>query len=565
MQAGPTAAQTLALKPIYRSDDGGVLYLRAVGDSVYGFGEHPGKKYAYVLSGTKNGDRINAKFWDIPKGTRTEFGELELQISQFGARLVRKSASAKIGIATWQEIAPNGIPWPVMQVAGFQKTGTADLDGVYVDETSGRHYVRELNGDVVWVAEPAAQPNERPAWASVFVGKRTPTNGFSGNFADVPKGLASAKGTFGAALIGNQRRLALQQTGASRGHTLDPDYAIDWDRFASLIRNALDGKAIGYSYAIGHNGALIRSGAGGFRQLAQDGGREKFTVNTQSQAASTSKTLTAVALVKALNDRGSSVDSRVAPFLPNCLKQGPGVNTLTFRELLDHTSGLSEPSGCKDDPYGCLQKMVADGRTRPREYNYNNSGYGLMRLLVPLVATPQQANGQFKLFKCEDNHGQLNSDISEMFVRYLFEKVLKPANARASYYPSGDFALVYDFDKPADKGAPPRPDFSRHAGAGYLAISALNYVKFLGALDHGDIISKSLVKSMYSGNLGFDSPYNGVAGKYYTKNGGCPSSNCGAQSMVYPGGVQAYVMVNSAAPSPGLKKVLASAFEESLK
>src|SRR6266542_2004371 len=210
--ASPVAAQTRVVKSIYRSDDGGVLYVRIVGDTVYGFGEHPGKKYAYVLSGTKNGDRVNAKFWDIPKGTRTEYGAIELQVSQAGARLVRKSAS-KIGIDTWQEIAPNGISWPGREAAGFQKTGVGDLDGVFVDETATRHYVRELNGDVVWVAETAAQPGERPAWISVFVGKRKPTNGFSGNFADVPKGMTSAKGTFGAALIGNQRRLALQQIG----------------------------------------------------------------------------------------------------------------------------------------------------------------------------------------------------------------------------------------------------------------------------------------------------------------------------------------------------------------
>src|SRR6266545_854939 len=120
--ASPVAAQTRVVKSIYRSDDGGVLYVRIVGDTVYGFGEHPGKKYAYVLSGTKNGDRVNAKFWDIPKGTRTEYGAIELQVSQAGARLVRKSAS-KIGIDTWQEIAPDGISGPRKAAAGFHKTG----------------------------------------------------------------------------------------------------------------------------------------------------------------------------------------------------------------------------------------------------------------------------------------------------------------------------------------------------------------------------------------------------------------------------------------------------------
>src|SRR6266545_3344643 len=39
--ASPVAAQTRVVKSIYRSDDGGVLYVRIVGDTVYGFGEHP--------------------------------------------------------------------------------------------------------------------------------------------------------------------------------------------------------------------------------------------------------------------------------------------------------------------------------------------------------------------------------------------------------------------------------------------------------------------------------------------------------------------------------------------
>jgi CubicO group peptidase (beta-lactamase class C family) len=561
-------AQAQSLSKIYRSDDGGVLYLRTVGNAVYGFGEHPGKKYAYVLSGTQQGDRIAGKFWDIPKGIRTEFGSVELQISQAGARLVRKSGGANLGAGTWQEIAAGSFPWPTIQVAGFQKTRATDLDGAFVGDDASRHYFRELNGDVVWVAEAGSQPDVRPAWVSVFVGKRTANKGVSGSFADVPKGLASAKGTVGAALIGDKRILALQQTGASRTHKLEPDYALDWDRFASSIRTALEGKTVGYGYAIGRNGALIRSHGGGFRRLAQDGGKADFTVHTKSQAASTSKTITAVALVKALHDRNLTVDARVAPFLPECWKQGPGISTLKFRELLDHTSKLTQP-GC-DDPYECLEKTIAIGRTG--KVGYNNTAYGLMRMLVPLVANEAQANGQFKLFKCDNPHDELNKDISEMFSHYIFNKVLKPANATASFFPSGDFALMYNHQNRALKGSAPRVEFSRRAGAGYLSISVTDYVKFIGALNRGEILPKAVVQSMYDGNLGFDGPSAGAAGLYYTKNGGCPDKQnngigCGAQVMVFPSGIQAYVMVNSGsnAYAGNLRSILKTAFDQALK
>jgi CubicO group peptidase (beta-lactamase class C family) len=558
-----------SLTRIYRSDDGGVLYLRTVGNVAYGFGEHPGKKYAYVLSGTQQGDRIAGKFWDIPKGTRTEFGNVELQISQAGARLVRKSGGANLGIGTWEEISAGSFPWPVMQAAGFQKSKANDLDGAFVGEDSSRHYVRELNGDVVWVGEAGAQPDVRPAWVSVFVGKRTPANGVSGTFADVPKGSASAKGTVGAALIGTMRTLALQQTGANRTHKLEPDYALDWDLFASAIRNALDGDVVGYAYAIGRNGALLRSGAGGFRRLEQDGGKANFTVHTQSQAASTTKTITAVALIKALRDRNLTVDAKVAPFLPECWKQGPGINTLTFRELLNHTSKITQP-GCREDPYGCLEKTIAVGRTGA--VGYNNTAYALMRFLVPLVANEAQAKGQFKLFKCNNPHDELNKDISEMFNRYLFDKVLKPAEASASFFPTGDFALMYNHQNRTLKGSAPRPDFSRRGGAGYLSISAVDYLKFIGALNRGDLLPKALVQSMYDGKLGFDGPVVGAAGTYYTKNGGCGDPHnigigCGTRVMVYPSGIQAYVMVNSGSNTTEEKlvNIMKTAFDKALK
>ena len=63
------------LTRIYRGDDGGLLYLRELGGVVYGFGETPGKKYAFVLRGSVSGDLITGSWWDVPKGWRFSRGE----------------------------------------------------------------------------------------------------------------------------------------------------------------------------------------------------------------------------------------------------------------------------------------------------------------------------------------------------------------------------------------------------------------------------------------------------------------------------------------------------------
>jgi CubicO group peptidase (beta-lactamase class C family) len=573
LPASSLAAQSLTR--IYRGEDGGALYLRQRGNTVYGFGEHPGARYAYVLTATVTGDRLTGSWWDVPKGTRFQRGSLSLRFSQQGARLVR-SGGADLGPDTFTAVSPSGIPWPNRQAAGFQATTTSDLDGVFAGEDASRHYAREADGQVAWVAERASQPGEQPGWVSVFVGRRKAGGGFAGSWVDVPKGLELRQGTFGAALLGGRRELALAQTGAKRTKRLSPDYALDWNRFEKKIDDTLSANGVtGYAYAIARHGALLRSGAGGFRLNGADGGEKPFTTDTMSQAASTSKTLTAVALVKALHERGISLDTPIRRYLPTCWKRGPLVDGYTFRQLLDHTSALPRTVACPNDstgradPYECLRKAVEQGQDGiVLAPVYNNMAYSLMRILVPAVVDLDGTQGTFEAWKCANTKGILNRKISEKFNRYLFREVLDPVGVRASFYPSSDLvAYTYDKDDPAKPGRGPEPDFSTRAGAGWLSISAREMVRFLGALEAGEIVPTGVVAEMKRGNLGFDGSPAGRTGGYATKNGGCPTRDgisCGAQLMLYPGGVQAYVIVNSRGGG-NLAQLLRVAFDEALR
>ncbi len=583
----PAAPAAQPLTRIYRGDDGGALYLRQIGNAVYGFGEHPGRKYAYVLKGTVAGDRITGSWRDVPKGTRSNYGTLDLRWSLAGARIDR-AGGGDLGPETFTAIPPDGIPWPNMQAAGFQAGKTSDLDGAFVGDDGSRHYVRELpDKTVAWVAERPMQPSERPGWVSVFVGTRT-GSGFGGSFADVPKGIEQRSGSFGAALIGSKRELMLKQVGAERTHRLAPDYALDWDVFANTIKAKLDGRVFGYAFAIGHNGGILRSGAGGLRRAAFDGGKLPFTTHTQAQTASAAKLITATAIVKALHERGLTVDAKVTPFLPSCLKRAGNISSLTFRELLNHTSGLS---GARDtpaagscngqDPYQCLLDLLKQGRVASRDYHYNNKAYDLMRFLVPLVSDTTGTKGQFELLDCENTANVLHRKIAERFARYVLDEVLAPAGATASWYPGGDYSLNYRCERtvvwcePKQRGFAPGLDSILRSGSGKMAISVLDYVRFLRALEHGEIVPKSLVDGMKGtpGNrLGFDTRYEGRAGDYHWKNGGCPDlegkdRGCSTVAMVFPGDTQAYVAINSSnnAYSGKLTDIVGAAFDKALR
>src|SRR5829696_2691788 len=119
---------------------------------------------------------------------------------------------------------------------------------------------------------------------------------------------------------------------------------IDLDLFARGLVGRLNGHVVGFSYAIDRNG-----------------GEARFTADTMAQAASASKTITAAALIKALDERGLSVDTKIDKYLPRCWKKGPSVRGLTFRDLLGHHSLLPQGTNCSDDPLACILAIVAKG------------------------------------------------------------------------------------------------------------------------------------------------------------------------------------------------------------
>jgi CubicO group peptidase (beta-lactamase class C family) len=579
----------VALTRIYRAQDGGFLYLRQLGSDVYGFGEHPSGSYAYVLVGRVTGDRIDGSWWDVPKGAlrKVNKGVLALRWSLNGARIDR-SGGDDLGPRTFIAVQPTGISWPNLRAAGFQSTTSADLDGAFVGDDGSRHYVRETSFNTVWVGERASQPGERPGWVTVFAGKRKGT-GFSGTYVDVPKGVELRSGSFGAALVGTTRTLFLSQVGATRTKQLAPDYAIDWDGFVNGVAKEIDGRVVGEAFALAHSGAIIRSHAWGFRRHAIDGNPLPFTTKTQAQTASAAKLISATAIIKALRDRGLDVDARAAPFLPSCIKQGPGVSTLTFREILSHKTGLRGARGfdkeesCNGrDPYDCLLDVLAKGRIYDRTYAYNNKAYDLLRFLVPLVSDSSRTKADFTQFNCKNSGNVLHRRIAERFARYVQDQVLKPVGSNGNWYPSGDYSLNYNCYikltdaacSPDHKGEAMTPEYFLRSGSGKMAMSALDYVRFLSALDRGLIVPKSVVESMKEGRLGFDTVISGKLGSYFWKDGGCPSLDkpawrrgCQTLAIVFPGDFQAYVAINSKDNnfSPNIKKVFRNGFDAALK
>lgn len=563
--AAPAAHAAVDVNRIYRGDDGSLVSFRQVGTAVYGFSENVQHRTATVLVGTVNGSRIEGDWYDVPKGNREDSGEFTFDVFR---RTIQRRGGVSFGPNRMTATTLAGIAWPAPVAAGYQGTSAKNLNGLYLADDGARWYIRQIGSTFAAVAERQAQLGVRPDYTSVWVGKKAGSL-ISGTFADVAKGVSAKTGSLTTG-TGIFRALSVFD-GAKRTKKLRPQYSWDLDGFARTIEDRLGrGKVVGYSYAIALNGEVVRSGAGGYRTHGADG-YKPFTVDTQSSTASTVKTISAAIMLHVLHARGIPLTAKIEPYLPSCWKRGPRIGELTFRHLLTHTSGLEEAAdkigvSCADDPWKCLARVIALGSSGAKSRNYNNYNFALVRILAPSVLAPENFRATVKASNCTKDAVKLNYGFSNVFQTYAMNVFFKPAGIEDGFGKLPNHAYLYETLDPKEKGVPAAGSMEK-VGAGYMAVSAPQFARFLAVLETG-AYGVWVRDTMKAELMGFDpgSSFKGNLGWYYGKNGGCPSGACAAQAAMFPNGVQAYVLVNSNTTKVGssLAKVLLDGYSAAL-
>ena len=125
----------------------------------------------------------------------------------------------------------------------------------------------------------------------------------------------------------------------------------DADLFAANIEASLNGVVRGFGYSILENGQQGPMDGGGFALSSADmsailgipSGGIAFNEDTRLEIASVSKNFTAAALMIAVeNHPFASLDNPMAAYLPTSWTLGNNVETISLRNLLQHTSGFGE-------------------------------------------------------------------------------------------------------------------------------------------------------------------------------------------------------------------------------
>ncbi|HMO15254.1 MAG TPA: serine hydrolase domain-containing protein [Pirellulaceae bacterium] len=548
-QSGPQGlVSNKVLADVYRANDGGAYYVHQLENKVYMFGEHPGLGYAVVFEGSLNGQKIDGHYWDVPKGKRANRGSLQLEIQNSGNRLVVRQATGGFGISVLEPYAIQNHQLPrADRKPGFYTTKADDLDGAW-RAGSSHLYIREVDGKVIGWLESQFTNGNKPTNAMVLIGSRTTATQVVFKQITVPKGVN--KGSNQSTFIVNDA-FHIRQLG---GSTFVKD-VLDFDKFGDEIFKAFKNGCVGFGYAIAHEGVIVKSGGWGNRLLSMDGGPLPFDANTQKCTQSTSKTITAAAVMHLLHSKGLSVDTKIVDYLPNYWEKGPMTEHLTFAHLLRHRSGLSDFGD--PDEYANLRKTIKTGPSNMNwispQFEYRNSNYALFRIIIPYLDKP----GDMHNFESNGLRGDsINERCSTRYFHYVRDNVLIPAgvsNVQANYT-SPNRAYSYNYVNQNVAGYPQQSGQLYEMGAGSWVMSANDYVKFLAGLENGKILPKEQVAEMKSKGLGLYTISSSIGTAYMHGGsiGGNNSDSYGhgrgarAHSMMFPNNVQLFITINSA-------------------
>ncbi len=109
--------------------------------------------------------------------------------------------------------------------------------------------------------------------------------------------------------------------------------------FAQNLMNSFTGKTTGYGFAIAQNGGVVTKISGGDSRRLMDG-HHPYLPTTRQGTSDATQTITALAVLKALEAKGLDENTYVWQFLPLNWNIPAANRKITVAHLLSHKSGL---------------------------------------------------------------------------------------------------------------------------------------------------------------------------------------------------------------------------------
>jgi|GEM_PF-6577540 len=329
--------------------------------------------------------------------------------------------------------------------------------------------------------------------------------------------------------------------------------SFDANKWETELRKRMDGRCIGYSYALTVNGVLTKIDGGGNRRLSIDGSNLSSNAYQVQHIASVTKPLTAVCALRILNLYNVSLGTKIKNYLPSHWSIHPDVENIRFRNLLKHKSGFNKSSASTS--YTKLKEAIetgdADSSLQGNTRFYDNRNFGLFRILLPYIANASYMADQETIGTSNGNLDSHIDDITETlyesWMRFLVFSPLGFHGLDTKYDGSNPNAtLAYQFpfnNQPGNDG----PDWGPFSGGGGWVMSAYMLSKFMVYQRYvPSYFSVDLRDKMSNQVMGWQE-YTGDSGNTYLGHGGNFTSSGPVVTAVmqYPGNKEAVLLVNS--------------------
>ncbi|RPE07924.1 hypothetical protein EGT74_12665 [Chitinophaga lutea] len=296
--------------------------------------------------------------------------------------------------------------------------------------------------------------------------------------------------------------------------------------FAKNMREGLNGKTVGWSFAISQNGKIVQIDADGKARLSTNDNEVTYTPVTRQATGSCSKTISALALLGALEANGDDEDAYLADLLPSSWTIPDENRKIKVSHMLAHKAGLKYFG----DDYASLRKTMetkTTGYGQNLDRKYDNVNFLLCRVLIPCVVNGKQTYANMTDEAADEAVSQAHRD----YVRTKIFKVaglpdwqkinIGPWNANgpiSSKSPDRQMTMYYNFSKPTLPGIMVYTSY-KEAGAGGWFLNSPEMTQVLLTAEAGKYVSTGMLGRMKTLLMGYDGVVPGKHGNYYWKNG----------------------------------------------
>lgn len=326
----------------------------------------------------------------------------------------------------------------------------------------------------------------------------------------------------------------------------------DLTKYADKLEAKLKNKSVGYTFTVITNNNLIVSRAAGDARRFPDANPRKMTADDKFNIASVSKTITAAAVWKLMNEKRISLDTMIHLYLPSKWKLGARFNTITFGELLTHRSGIR----CdKEVTFANLRECVAGGIVLADKNTqvYTNTNFALFRFIIPRL------NGWDDSSTADNTVGNAieSGTYARLYAEYVQKNIFEPIGLFGIELKpiANNPALAYQFPTPIMAGDSFGDMTETSASRGWNMSSKQLAIFINGLLHTTKIMPRRLSAKMETAQLGLWKV--DIDGKLVNQQhgGGYPGKdkdgklwNAGEMNtivMAFPNGISVAIFINS--------------------